>query len=287
MKTTVKEQAYAKINLTMDVLEKQLDGYHEIKSVMQALQLCDEITLTKTEGADLVLTSNWDTIPLDETNTAAKAVRAFENKTDVSVGGLTIHLEKKIPVEAGVGGGSSDAAAVLRGLNQMYETNLSHWELAELGEKVGADVPFCVYGNTAFVEGKGERVQPLIGLPACFIVLCKPDFSLSTTEMYQRIDEMEVENRPDVVGVLLGTEWEDVQAIAKRVSNVFEVAVPQEEKDVIAEIKKTMLDQGAIGAAMSGSGPLVYGIFTSNEKAKAAADALKATYSEVFLTQPV
>ena len=290
MKTTVTEAAYAKLNLTLDVLKKQDDGYHTIKSIMQSVQLCDQVTLTKTEGTEVKLTSNVDTIPLDESNTAMAAVRAFENKTERKVEGLEIHIEKNIPVECGAGGGSSDAAAVLRGLNELYETNLSRVELAKVAGNVGSDVPFCVMKNTSIVGGTGDEVEELPGLDDCWFVLCKPDFSLSTADMYERLDGVEPATRPDHAGMIMALgalSWaNDIASVAKRVENVFEVVLTGEERDAVADIKETLLDNGALGAAMSGSGPLTYGIFDNEEAAKKAVEALQAKYKDVFLTEP-
>lgn len=286
MKTTVTEKAKAKINLTLDVLAVREDGYHDIKSVMQTVELCDQVTLTKTEEDGIKVTANVDTVPLDESNTVVAAVRAFEEKTGAAVGGLSIHLEKNIPVAAGIGGGSSDAAAVLRGLDKLYGTNLPVTELAKIGINVGSDVPFCVYGGTCVVEGRGEEVGRLTGLSSGWIVLCKPDFSLSSHEMYQRFGSEEMEPQTDVVTVMLALEWEDVEAVAKRVQNVFETVLTDEERAAVSGIKETMLNCGAAGAAMSGSGPMVYGIFIDEAQAKKAVEALQATYSQVFLTEP-
>ncbi|MDY4953637.1 MAG: 4-(cytidine 5'-diphospho)-2-C-methyl-D-erythritol kinase [Candidatus Onthomonas sp.] len=288
MKTTVTEVAYAKVNLTMDVLEPRPDGYHDVKSVMQEVQLCDKVTLTRTDDDKLVLTSNVDTLPLDEDNTIIKAVRAFEKETGASVGGLSIHLEKNIPVEAGVGGGSSDAAAVLRGLDELYGRNKPLVEQTGMAAEVGSDVPFFLYGGTCIVEGKGDVVGRLAGLPDCWFVLCKPDFSLSTAEMYKRVDDQKLsDDRPDSLSVMLGLEWQELEFVAKRVGNVFEQVLTEEEQKAVSGIKETLLSCGAMGASMSGSGPLVYGIFEGEEEAKKAVDALKATYSQVFLTQSV
>lgn len=288
MKTTVTEVAYAKVNLTMDVLEPRPDGYHDVKSVMQEVQLCDKVTLTRTDDDKLVLTSNVDTLPLDEDNTIIKAVRAFEKETGASVGGLSIHLEKNIPVEAGVGGGSSDAAAVLRGLDELYGRNKPLVEQTGMAAEVGSDVPFFLYGGTCIVEGKGDVVGRLAGLPDCWFVLCKPDFSLSTAEMYKRVDDQKLsDDRPDSLSVMLGLEWQELEFIAKRVGNVFEQVLTEEEQKAVSGIKETLLGCGAMGASMSGSGPLVYGIFEGEEEAKKAVDTLKATYSQVFLTQSV
>lgn len=288
MKTTVTEVAYAKVNLTMDVLEPRPDGYHDVKSVMQEVQLCDKVTLTRTDDDKLVLTSNVDTLPLDEDNTIIKAVRAFEKETGASVGGLSIHLEKNIPVEAGVGGGSSDAAAVLRGLDELYGRNKPLVEQTGMAAEVGSDVPFFLYGGTCIVEGKGDVVGRLAGLPDCWFVLCKPDFSLSTAEMYKRVDDQKLsDDRPDSLSVMLGLEWQELEFIAKRVGNVFEQVLTEEEQKAVSGIKETLLSCGAMGASMSGSGPLVYGIFEGEEEAKKAVDALKGTYSQVFLTQSV
>lgn len=287
MKTTVTEAAYAKLNLTLDVLEKLEDGYHKIKSIMQSVQLCDQITLTKTDGTDVTVTSNVDTIPLDESNTVIAAVRAFEKKTEIKVEGLTIHIEKNIPVECGAGGGSSDAAAVLRGLNEMYETGLPRYELAKIGIEVGSDVPFCIFKDTSIVDGKGDEVEAVPGLSDCWFVLCKPDFTLSTAEMYERMDGVEPAAKPDHAGMIMSLGWDDIPSMAKRVANVFEVVLTGEERDAVADIKETLLDNGALGAAMSGSGPLTFGIFSDEAAAKKAAEALQAKYSEVFLTEPV
>lgn len=287
MKTTVTRKAYAKINLSLEVLARRSDGYHDLKSVMQTVQLCDQVTLTKTQGTELVLTADMDTVPLDERNTMAKAVRAFVQETGISVGGLTIHLEKHIPIAAGVGGGSSDAAAVLWGLNDLYETNKGAIELAKIAVEVGSDVPYCVYSGACLVEGKGEQVARLPGLPACWIVLCKPDFSLSTADMYQRIDDAAPRCKPDQVGLMLALDWEDLNEVAKRVENVFEAVLTEEERTTVSNIKTTMRDCGAAGAVMSGSGSLVYGIFADEAQAKKAVEVLQSTYAQVFLTQPV
>jgi 4-diphosphocytidyl-2-C-methyl-D-erythritol kinase len=291
MKTTVTEAAYAKLNLTLDVLEKLEDGYHSIKSIMQSVQLCDQVTLTRTDGTDVKLTSNVDTIPLDESNTAMAAVRAFEAQTGTTVGGLEIHIEKNIPVECGVGGGSSDAAAVLRGLNELYETNLPRVELAKIASGVGSDVPFCVFKDTSIVSGMGNEVEAVPGLSDCWFVLCKPDFNLSTAEMYERLDGVEPATKPDHPGMIMALgalSWaNDIASVAKRVENVFEVVLTGEERDAVADIKETLLDNGALGAAMSGSGPMTFGIFDDEAAAKKAADALQAKYKDVFLTEPV
>lgn len=287
MKTTITEKACAKINLTLDVLAVRPDGYHDLKSVMQTVQLCDQVTLTKNEKEGIEVTANVDTVPTDESNIVVAAVKAFEEKTGVKVGGLTIHLEKKIPVAAGVGGGSSDAAAVLRGLNELYETKRASNELLEIANEVGSDVPYCVYGNTCIVEGRGNEVARLPGLPACSIVLCKPDFSLTSEEMYQRISGVELTDRPDLLTVMMGLDWGELNSVAKRVKNVFEEVLSEEERAAVSGIKETLLSCGAIGAAMSGSGPMVYGIFADEADAKKAVDALQKTYSQVFLTEPV
>lgn len=287
MKTTITERANAKINLTLEVLEKRSDGYHNLKSVMQSLQLCDEITLTRTGDGEVIVTSNQNGIPLDKTNTVAAAVGAFAEKTGVTVGGLTIHIEKKIPVAAGLAGGSSDAAAVLRGLNVLCETGLAPWKMAEIGMSVGSDVPYCVYSSCAIVEGKGERVSQLPGMPPCWIVLCKPGFSLSTPEMYRKMDKLELTVRPKTANVLRGLRHQDLDVIAKHMGNVFEEVLTEEQRYVVDGIKKAMLDAGAIGALMSGSGPTTYGIFTELAAAEKSMEPLRQAYREVFLTQPV
>ncbi len=281
------EPAYAKINLSLDVLGKRPDGFHDLRMVMQSVSLHDDVTLTLDGGEGLRLATNVGFLPVDERNIAAVAARAFARHTGVSVDGLAIRIEKRIPVCAGTAGGSSDGAAVLRGLNRLFDTGLTLEELAHIGEEAGSDVPYCVLGGTALAEGRGERLKQLRALPACHIVLCKPAFPISTPELFRAIDAVRLRCRPDTAGMMEALEQDDLHGVARRMFNVFEQALPAKRLGVVEEIRDTMIQRGAIGSCMSGSGPTVFGIFEGEREAKAAVDALKSTYPDTFLTVPV
>ncbi len=279
--------AYAKINLTLDVLGKRTDGYHELSMVMQSVTLADRVTIQKTSEKGISLTANLDFLPGAEQNIAGVAARVFEKKTGFSVDGISIDLEKNIPVCAGTAGGSSDGAAVLRGLNHLFSAGRSLDELAKIGEQVGSDVPYCVWGCTALAEGRGEKLTRLPPLPKCAIVLCKPDFSISTPELFRRIDEVKLRFHPDTAGMLTALENGDLPAIAHRLFNVFEDVLPTSRRMIIDEIKQTMINFGALGACMSGTGPTVFGIFDSDNLAQAAFSELRMSYKDTYFTEPV
>jgi 4-diphosphocytidyl-2-C-methyl-D-erythritol kinase len=279
--------AYAKINLTLDVLGKRDDGYHDLSMVMQSVSLADTVTIRQTDEAGLRLTTNLGFLPGADQNIAGVAARAFAKEAGFPLDGIEIDLQKKIPVCAGTAGGSSDGAAVLRGLNQMFAAGRSLDELARIGEQVGSDVPYCVLGCTALAEGRGERLTRLPALPECTIVLCKPDFSVSTPELFRRIDEVKLRFHPDTAGMLAALDAGDLPEIARRMFNVFEEVLPQPRRAVIEEIKQTMLSSGALGACMSGTGPTVFGIFDDADAASAVHNELKESYAETFLTKPV
>lgn len=281
------EPAYAKINLSLDVLGKREDGYHDLKMVMQSVSLCDDVTLTLGEVESLTLSTNLGFLPVDDKNIAVVAARAFARHTGADISRLAIHINKRIPVCAGTAGGSSDGAAVLRGLNQLFETGLSREELARIGEEVGSDVPYCVLSCTALAEGRGEVLTPLEPLEDCYIVLCKPGFPVSTPELFRAIDSVKIRCRPDNQGLMEALEQHDLRGVAQRMFNVFEQAMPSKKQGTIEEIKNVLIQHGALGACMSGSGPTVFGIFTDEQEAKEAADELALTYSETFVTKPV
>lgn len=284
---TLTEPAYAKINLTLDVLGRRTDGYHDLKMVMQSVSLCDQVTMTLGEGAGLTLATNLGFLPVDERNIAVMAARAFARHTGVKLDGLSIRIDKKIPVCAGTAGGSSDGAAVLRGLNRLYGTGLSLEQLAKVGEEVGSDVPYCVQGGTALVQGRGELLTALPPLVPCHIVLCKPGFPVSTPELYHAIDGIKIRCRPDTAGLLGALERQDLRGVSQRMYNVFEQALHAKRQAVIEEIKNILIQHGALGACMSGSGPTVFGVFSAQQAAENAAEALKTGFSEIFLVQPV
>lgn len=284
---SLKLSAYAKINLTLDVLGKRPDGYHDLTMVMQSVSLCDTVTISEGDAPGLSLSSNLGFLPGVDKNIAAQAAMLFSQRTGAPIDGLHIHLDKRIPVCAGTAGGSSDAAAVLRGLNLWFGTGLSLPMLAKMGAAVGSDVPYCVIGCTAIVEGRGDLLRPLAPLPKCHIVLCKPNFSISTPELFRRIDDVRIRYRPDTQGVIDALEEADLPGVSRRMFNVFEQVLPPSRRAVVDEIKNTMLSGGALGACMSGTGPTVFGIFSSQEGAKAVVDELKPIYPDTFLTYNV
>ena len=280
-------RAYAKLNLTLDVIARREDGYHDLRMVMQTVDLADALTLTETEGEGVRVSTNLRYLPGDERNLAAIAARKFWEVNGCNGKGLAIDLQKKIPVCAGMGGGSSDAAAVLRALNELSGLNLSVERLAEIGERVGSDVPYCVLGGTALAEGRGERLTALSPLPDCHIVICKPGFPISTPELFGCIDCRKIRCRPDTEGIITALQNKDLAGVARRLYNVFEDVLTDRRGAEIAEIKGELISCGALGAAMSGTGPTVFGLFDDEEKAKTAFHSLKGHYSDTFLTRPV
>ncbi len=287
----VEEKAYAKINLVLNIGDLRPDGYHDIQTIMQSLELHDDVTVEQTGGTGITVTASVDTIPTDESNLAAKAVKAFAAKTGVPADGLSIHIEKRIPVAAGLGGGSSDAAATLRALNVLYETNLSVDELAEIGIEVGSDVPFCVHGGCAYVEGKGDMVVPTTPMPQCIIVIGKPDLAISTEKMYQRFDQAELPQRADhTPEIMLGLRWENLKAVAESVGNAFEQVLMKNERNTVDMMKEVMNQFGTLGTAMTGSGPAVFGIFDNELYARVASETLRQRLKgnpEIVETEPM
>ena len=287
----VEEKAYAKINLVLNIGDLRPDGYHDIQTIMQSLELHDDVTVEQTGGTGITVTASVDTIPTDESNLAVKAVKAFAAKTGVPADGLSIHIEKRIPVAAGLGGGSSDAAATLRALNVLYETNLSVDELAEIGIEVGSDVPFCVHGGCAYVEGKGDMVVPTTPMPQCIIVIGKPDLAISTEKMYQRFDQAELPQRADhTPEIMLGLRWENLKAVAESVGNAFEQVLMKNERNTVDMMKGVMNQFGTLGTAMTGSGPAVFGIFDNELYARVASETLRQRLKgnpEIVETEPM
>lgn len=280
-------RAYAKLNLTLDVISRREDGYHDLRMVMQTVDLADTLTLTEVEGEGVRMRTNLRYLPSDERNLAAVAAKKFWEINGCNGKGLAIDLHKRIPVCAGMGGGSSDAAAVLRAMNELSGGHMSVEELARMGEQVGSDVPYCVLGGTALAEGKGERLTVLPPLPDCHIVICKPTFSISTPELFGCIDCRKIRCRPDTDGIISALQSSDLAGVARRLYNVFEDVLTDRRGAEIAEIKHEMISGGALGAAMSGTGPTVFGLFDDPEKAQAVVQTLKARYSDVFLSRPV
>ena len=280
-------KAGAKLNLTLDVIGRREDGYHDLRMVMQTVELADTLRLEPGQGEGIRVKSNVGFLPADEHNLAAAAALAFQRETGINTAPLDITLNKVIPICAGLGGGSSDAAAVLRALNQIHEAGLSMEQLARIGEQVGSDVPYCVMGGTALAEGRGEILTPLPPLPRCRVVLCKPDFSVSTPALFARIDSVRLRCRPDTKGVLAALEQGDLEGVARRLYNVFEDALPPRCASKVEQVKSVLIQSGALGAVMSGTGSAVYGLFRDETCAQDAYEQLRQLYSETFLTDTV
>lgn len=279
--------AYAKINLTLDVLGKRPDGYHELCMVMQTVSLADMVRVETSAVDGLRVSTNLSFLPNNEKNLAAAAALRFREATGLDLGGLTIHIEKHIPVCAGLAGGSADAAAVLRALNSLTGAGLSPEVLAEMGETVGSDVPYCVLGGTALAEGRGERLTPLPPLPPCWVVLCKPDFSVPTPKLFAQLDSVKLRRRPDTAGLTAALAAGDLRGAAMRMYNVFEDVLPPQRRRMVEEIKTALIGAGALGASMSGTGPTVFGFFSGEAVARAAWEELRRDWRETFLAQTV
>lgn len=266
-------KALGKINLGLDVLGRRENGYHDVRMVMQTLYLYDNVTIQKKQEPGIEVESNLYFLPNDENNIAWKAANLLVQEFGIEQG-VKITLDKHIPVAAGMAGGSTDAAAVLFGMNRMFELGLSQQELMDRGVTLGADVPYCIMRGTVLAEGIGEILTPLAPMPKCQILIAKPPISVSTKLVYDKLDSKEIENHPDIDGLIAGLEAGDLQKIASSMGNVLE-KVTVEEYPVIDEIKKSMLKEGALGAMMSGSGPTVFGIFADKKTAKAAYHKIK------------
>lgn len=278
--------APAKINLALDILGPRQDGYHEMRMVLQTVSLCDRVTLEEAE-AGFSLNIEGDFLPPGEKTLEQRAAESFFRALGRPCPPLRVTLEKVTPAYAGLGGGSADAAALLRLLRQRYAPELSTEALEEIGLKVGSDVPFCVRGGTALAEGRGEVLTDLAPLPPCWIVICKPGFDLPTGEMFARARGRIFRVRPDVDGMARALGRGSLEDVARRLYNVFEEALPPERREEIQGIKMALSCCGAVNASMSGSGPSVFGLFRSEEEAAAAAESLGTWCGETFLARPV
>ena len=267
-------KALGKINLGLDVLGRRENGYHDVRMVMQTLYLYDNVTLQKKSAPGIEIDSNLFYLPNDEDNIAWKAAKLLIDEFDIK-DGIRIHLDKHIPVAAGMAGGSSNAAAVLYGMNQMFRLGLSQKELMERGVKLGADVPYCIMRGTVLAEGIGEKLTPLPPMPKCQILIAKPPISVSTKMVYEKLDSCEIKEHPDIDGILDGLKNQDLEQVAASMGNVLE-KVTVEAYPVIAQIKECMMEAGALGAMRSGSGPTVFGIFRDRRTAKEAFTKVKA-----------
>ena len=279
------QQAPAKVNLALDILGRRGDGYHDMRMVMQTVSLCDTLTVEETaEG--FALHTGGDFLPAGKKTLEQRAAEAFFAAAGRPMPGLSVTLEKRTPAYAGLGGGSADVAALLRILRDAYCPDMPGAELERIGFSVGSDMPFCVRGGTCLAEGRGELLTDLRPLPACWFVLCKPDFGIPTPSLFALVDGAELEDRPDVGGMTAALAAGDLDGVAARLGNVFEAVLPPEFCQVFA-IKRRLLDLGALNAAMSGSGPTVFGVFRERQDAEQAAQALKREYKQTFLAEPV
>ncbi len=284
--TTLYEAAYAKLNLTLDVLGKREDGYHDLKSVMQTVSVRDDIEIDVETGKPWRLTCDKEGIPTDERNLAWKAAAVYCQTMNKDPNGIEIRITKRIPSQAGMGGGSADAAAVLRALNRYYGDPLSIGALAELGAQVGSDVPFCVICGTAMVEGRGEKIRRLPDMPDCVFVICKPEFSVSTPELYRKIDEVAIAKHPDNAAMESALLAGDLGRVAENVFNVFDPVVTAEHLE-LNYIKSIFNSYGAVGYQMTGSGSACFAIMPNFEFAAVVCNMLKDNYADVFICKPV
>ena len=281
-------KALAKINLGLDVLRRKEDGYHEVKMIMQTIHLHDQIHIRKIEEDEIKIRTNLYYLPNNENNLAYKAAKMLKDEFHLP-GGVSIHLKKVIPVAAGMAGGSSDAAAVLFGMNKMYGLKLSMQELMDRGVKLGADVPYCIMRGTALAEGIGEKLTKLPAMPKCHILIAKPPINVSTKFVYENLhaNDMKPEDHPDVDIQIEALKEGNLEKLVANMGNVLErVTVP--EYPVINELKQIMVDCGALGSMMSGSGPTVFGIFTDYTKAKEAYQKIQKSglSKQIYLTEP-
>ncbi|MCI6042814.1 4-(cytidine 5'-diphospho)-2-C-methyl-D-erythritol kinase [bacterium] len=280
----MKLRAYAKINLGLDVLRRREDGYHDVKMIMQTIQMYDMLEMEKSEQPGIHLTTNLSYIPVNENNLAYKAVKLLMDQYRIEEG-ITISLNKFIPVAAGMAGGSSDAAAALVGVNRMFQLGLTRQQLMKLGVKIGADVPYCVMRGTALAEGIGEKLTALPPMPQCYVLIGKPGINVSTKFVYTNLNLGPDTHHPDINGMIQALQDRDLYGITDRMENVLEsVTIPA--YPVIETIKNHMKAHGAVNAMMSGSGPTVFGIFDDKEKAEYACEKLKESMltKQTFLT---
>uniref|UniRef100_UPI0040573C32 4-(cytidine 5'-diphospho)-2-C-methyl-D-erythritol kinase n=1 Tax=Acetatifactor sp. TaxID=1872090 RepID=UPI0040573C32 len=277
-------KAYAKINLGLDVIGILENGYHEVKMVMQTVGIYDELSFEKAETGITVTTDSGE-LPTDENNLIYKAAKLMFETYGIREG-IRIHLQKNIPIAAGMAGGSTDAAATMKGINRLFDLNIGLRELMELGVQIGADVPYCILGGTALAEGIGEKLRPLPPAPECFLLVAKPDINVSTKYVYEHLDAEGVDEHPDIDGMVQAIEEGSLQGILNRMGNVLE-NVTVKAHPIIDTIKERMRELGAVGSMMSGSGPTVFGIFLEETKVHEAYEKIKEEQlaKQIFVTE--
>lgn len=280
--TTLEEKAYAKLNLTLDVGPKREDGYHEISTIMQPLTLCDDLTITLGTGEPWQVRGDVPEVPTGRKNLCYKAAKAFYNAAGTDPDGMTVEIVKRIPMGAGLGGGSADAAAVLRALNRHEGNRFSQEELEKLGLEVGSDVPFCLRNKIALAEGRGERFSETPPMPPCFYVLVKPDFQISTADLYWKLDNMRVPAHPNITRFYQAMELKDLREIGVNLLNVFEYALLKDHPE-LDQIENALENCGALGTSMTGTGPVMFGLFETFDFAATASMSLMQVGYRTFL----
>lgn len=284
----MERKSYAKINLTLDITGLMENGYHSLRMIMHSVNLYDTITIKESDTRNIELHTNYSFIPTNEKNHAFRAAKLFFEYTGIQNKGIVIDIKKRIPVSAGLAGGSSNAATVLKMLNDFHHTKLSKEQLCEIGCSIGADVPYCIHGGTMLAEGIGEILTPISSMPSIPIVLVKPNFGVSTPESFRHWDLLKSPVHPDTDKMLTALQNKNKEEIGKYLCNTLEFAtfdlIGQARDNPIPKIKETMLDCGAYGALMSGSGPTVFGLFPSEQAANNAAKKLKTSSNKVYVT---
>ncbi len=280
----IKVKALAKVNLGLDVIRRRDDGYHEVRMIMQTIHLYDQLVIKRTREPGIHITANLDFLPTNENNLIYKAAKLLQDTCGLEEG-VAVALQKHIPVAAGMAGGSTDAAAVLYGMNELFRLGFRRQKLMELGVQIGADVPYCLMRGTALAEGIGEKLRSLLPMPKCPVLIAKPAISVSTKFVYENLKLDEHTKHPNIDAQLAAIRKGDLKAVAEHMGNLLEtVTIP--EYPVIDEIKRCMMENGAINAMMSGSGPTVFGLFEDENTAKAAFDTMRSTglAKQVYLT---
>lgn len=278
-------KSYAKINLSLDVVGKKEDGYHLLKMIMQSIDLCDDVNIEKSSEG-ITISCNKEYVPTDSRNLAYKAAKLFIDSYQIELNGVHIDIVKNIPVAAGLAGGSSNAAAVLKGMRDMYMPDVTDMELMKLGLQIGADVPYCICGGTALCEGIGEIITPLESFNNQIVVLVKPPFGISTKEVYERIEISKIYRHPDTNAILNGIKDKSIKNVCRNMKNILE-NVSLRRYPLIRKIKIEMVEAGACGALMSGSGPTVFALFKHAEQAQLCFEKMKLKYKEVFLAKTI
>ena len=280
----MKIKAYGKVNISLDVVGKREDGYHLLSMIMQNIDLYDEIEVEKQE-CGIILECNKSYVPVDNRNLAYKAAEIFKERYDI-VDGVKINIEKNIPVSAGLAGGSTDAAAVLKVMNELFNVNATEAELMELGLRLGADIPYCIHGGTALCEGIGEIITPIKSFKDKIIVLVKPAFGVSTKEVYKNFNLEKVKQHPKTAEIINAIENDDLNFVASNMKNLLENVTLRKHK-ILIKIKEEMNACGAINSMMSGSGPTVFAFFDDMLKAQRCFEKMKKKYSDVFITRTI